>query len=808
MFPPTELFLWPKPIFFYSMAGCNTRHKKTNLFWTHKNGSSLTLPLQTPTTRTPVVSEVALQWVSSELAVGRDLSSKVTESRLLVLLVSVVEGLACQSPPKNSSQVSCSLNTIDMLRNLLDSLLACWIQTRTHAGRNHLSAKCGPSSFLCVVLLGQLIMRMWLVMVQHVVSTSLVSTHTDLLLPCPITIVIEGLGSLSFDSVFRNDDHFLDCELSLWLLESFYVSVAAINLYSTNPHTPAESSLNAMQSCLSESIQHKLVSIFTQLTRASSSIAPWGKVLPDLYSLLEQTTRELIETSNHIHSCQLEAKSLLKSPELSLFSVTNSLATSAGFDQMEQQLCKMAKEQLNIFDSVPTIQLLSLQLLAQTGMDGVSIINDFLPRLVHRSVWSTPELLDLYLELLEKSWFQLPPEYQDSPDFWEKVGNYSFPLTEGGQQVVLQVLYHLLFLFTHPSTYLKHALSQHIILKFHPKMVKSFRENFLLGSDSGEVVPVTRSAVQLDMEESQIVHLYLKLLQKMASHHCSLQPFLQEDSHNLYRVFMFLPSEEFRAEALHFFEVVLQTLCTPWEASWSGSGKLSMTSAHLHLVNSLLRVACDFHGGKVVQRCLKLVDAGPTIGQLGLQDVNEVHMTIQAKLENSSVATLLNPSFVEGLALVTDVWGSLTSATTNCEALLPIIQTNQIWDIIQVLSPSLASLLERLYQVTEQASVANRDDDEEEAERLPSFDPSIVTKLQETCVSLLCHLLSLSTILCRINQDPQKVNMRGKILYCRHFSSDVFKCLLLFVLDFVCYTCVFLSDTMEIFALGFCPAKV
>lgn len=735
------------------------------MFRTHKNGS-LTIQIQGPVPRTPVVSRLALQWVSHSLAGGLDLSSTVTESQLLVLLLSVVEGLACQNPPRNSSQVSCALNTIDMLRSLLDNLLTCWVQLRTNAGKSYALPQCESSSFLCVVLLGRLILRMWLVMVQLVVSTSLISTPSDPLLPCPITIVSEGITGMSQGNILNNSNHFLDCELSLLLLESFFVSMAAINLYSTNPHTPAESSLAALHSCMSETIQEKLVDVFSHLKCVPSSDAPWGKILSDMHTLLAQTTRELIKASNHIHSCQLEAKSLLKSPELSLRSVTDSLETSAGFDRMEQQLCKMARTQLNIFDSVPTIQLLSLQLLAQTGMDGVSIINDFLPHIVHRNVWSTPELLDLYLELLEKSWFQLPPEYQDSPEFWRMVGNYSVPLMEGGQQTVLQVMYHLLFLLTHPSAHLKQALSHHVILKFHLKMAKLFRENFFASSSGGRSTSVSRNVALLDLEESQVIHQYMKLLQKMASHHSSLQPFLQ-DSRNLYLVFLFLPSEEFRMEALNFFEVVLRMLCTPWEASMANSEKLSMSSAHLHLVNSLLRVAYEFHEGKVVQRCLKLVDSGPSATQLSLQDVNEVHMTIQMRLENSSINTLLQHSLVEGLALVTDVWGTLTSATASCEALLPIVQSNQIWDIIQVLSPSLASLLERLYQLTKRASTVNGDK-EEEVEKLPAFDPSVVIKLQETCVSLLCHLLSLSTVLCRINEDPQKVQKRmRKMTVCK-----------------------------------------
>ena len=69
-----------------------------------------------------------------------------------------------------------------------------------------------------------------------------------------------------------------------------------------------------------------------------------------------------------------------------------------------------------------------------------------------------------------------------------------------------------------------------------------------------------------------------------------------------------------------------------------------------------------------------------------------------------------------------------------------------------MLAPSLASLLEKVWVLSE------RD------EGNGGF-----ARLREVCVSLLCHLLSMATIVCRVRENPAKVTA------CNMYSTRSFK---------------------------------
>ena len=697
-----------------------------------------------------IVSPLINNWINKVFKNGKSLSAGVTEGEVMVLLTSVIEGLACRGPPKNTSQTTSRIQTLSNITSLLEEFLTIWLTVRygSNGPQDPEDGNDGnrswPTGYLLVALLTRLVLRIWSLLVSLSSSSTLSPSHiSDLqeLLPRPVAIVTKLMMSPTRDWLFKGND-FLNIEFTMLYLECLYVSLSAIEVFSGNSLVPAHSFVSSLEVGVCDNTQQWLIYTCSKLQSLPRSNSIMDTVVCQTHQLLAQITRVFIAISDHIHACQKAAKLHLVMQESVRHSV--SLDLSMKFNQLEQHLCKISQSLLNIFDTVPGIQLLSLQLLAQTGMDKVGIISDFLPRISHKSVWSMPEILDLHLELLEKAWFQLSSDYPGSPSFWSKLSHYGAPLMEGSPPIALQVTYHLSFLLSHQSFYLKSAITENVLLAYHKKMSKFFKEKvemheFIQRSPGGRRSKSV-GKLKLEIEEESLIRQYLKLLQKMATHPSSLIPFI-EDNKNLYSLFLYLSVTQFRAEVLKIFGSTLKTVSTPWEASIPQVSKLSGTKMHQHLINSLLRVAFEFHHGKTLSLCEQLITSGATMGGIGFQKVDEVHIAAQELLEVTDIWKLLEGPVMDHMLLVRDVWGLLATVVSSCDSLIPIFHANYLWDVLQVLSLSLASLLCR---VQEQQGVAL---------------PAGYVRLQELCVTLLCHLLTIATVICRNREDPLKVRV-------------------------------------------------
>jgi hypothetical protein len=622
---------------------------------------------------------------------------------------------------------------------------------------NHLNHEESRHHYASIILFSRLILRVWLVIVDNTTSFFLSSSHVvqlQAVLPRPITMVTDISTNIAIKNCLFKTNRYFDAEFTLLYFESLYVTTAGTNMFITNTMVTPESFFNCLHSSLTDATQEWLLYICSKLQTVPRDSNQWDSIIESTHTLISKLTRELIVVSDHIHSCQKLAKSYLlnQSPDqaLKLRSINSyNPETSLGFDKLEMKLCKISQSLLSIFDTVPSIQLLALQLLAQTGLDKVGIISDFLPQLSQSSVWSMPEVLDLYLELLEKAWLQVSSDFAGSSEFWSKLAHYKTPLSKGDCEVSLQVMYHLSLLYSHSSHYVMSAITHHIMIDYHLVIMEKLNDKVSLAVLQNPVESQKKdrkklTKVEFSIEEEKMIHQYLKLVQKLSSHPSSLVPFLQ-NKQNLYSIFLFLPVMQFRMEALAVFGTVLHTLSRPWEASVLNSSHLSGNTTHISLINGLLQIAYEFREGTLVTKCEQLSLGKANISKFNFRQVDEVHVTIQNLLDDSTVPNLVKSSFIDHLMLVADVWNILTSCTTTSEDLLVVMNDNGVWDVVQVLSPSLAGLLERLhqYQVSESPK---------------EFDFLVdLVRLQETCVSLLCHLLSMATIMSRLREDPHKV---------------------------------------------------
>ncbi len=728
--------------------------KKDAVSKTRKNGP-WTFSAQTHShTPIPSIGSRVSEWISDIYTKHQSLiADTVTEEYLYLLVLAIIEGLTYKCHPKNNSQLSACIQSITNLSLLLEDLLDRWINVRTEhpvqINGETMKDSVSTDGFLCTNLFYRIVLRVWLTLAQNTLLSLTTPTHNgDLqeLLSRPITMVTSDSLSMNKDWLFLGKRS-LDIEFSFTFLESIFACISLLNFFSSNSVITADNFVKLLLATLSVESEQLLVYLCSKLQSLPRQTDLLESVMSSLHVLICQLTREMITLSDHIQTCQQTSKARLLQKDSSIGSFLNNYdhQRAVKFDELEQRLCKISQSLLTIFDNVPNIQLLSLQLLAQTGLDKVGIINDFLPRVSHSSVWTMPEVLDLYLELLEKAWFQLSPEYSGSTEFWSKVSHYCVPLVNGSRETIMQVNYHLTFLFIHKSNPLKSALTQYILLQSHKKMLDDFQQKVY----NGEWTTRDIHGTEFEIEEEKIYHQHLKLLQKMASHPSSLVPFLRDPQH-LFLLFLFIPIPRFRNDTLAVFKAVLTTLSTPWEASIDHANKLTDNKIHYHLVNSLLRIAYEFKRGNIINLCHQLASSGISTSCLDIRHVDGVHRTIQGFLEFSEIISLLSPTIIQHLQLVADVWEVLSVSTETCTQLLHIMNNNQIWDVLQVLAPSLASLLERL-QAWKTSEATKQENDS-------IIDVAYLVPLQETSVSLLCHLLAMAMSMCRLKDDPLKVS--------------------------------------------------
>ena len=398
--------------------------------------------------------------------------------------------------------------------------------------------------------------------------------------------------------------------------------------------------------------------------------------------------------------------------------VSYSLEVATGFDKLTQRLSKIAQLLLDMFRTVPLIQLLSLQLLSETESDTVGTIGNFLSIISDPAVRSNSEVFDLYLELLENVWFRLSPDYTGSPSWWNKLSNYSTLLLESNCEVTCQVIYHLQCLFSHESTMLKSQVTQHVVIPFHThlmKLVKSkcYQKVIATSSMDGGVVQVqatpttstTAAAAEgevedgLNSDEKEIISVFLKLLLKVASNVHSLGTFTAM-SVNLYRLFLLFPLREFRSASFAVLDECLAALrgMTSSTCSSPTSGASSPTgiespvlqpsdegTMRRTIIRILLSLAYSVQKiEKIPRQCLAIAEGKAPLQRYGLAEADMVHQLIRTTFETTPLKQLLTVMFVDHLAVVADIWELLGRLAMQDEVVTKILNKNHIWDIVQV----------------------------------------------------------------------------------------------------------------------------
>lgn len=742
----------------------------------------------------------------------------ISERALYMLLLSVLEGVSLRSGSGGTTQISSAIHILYGVTTLFEDIISLWLQSYNQDGSKQQNDGSesdhtpSPESYKGIVHIARITLRLWTVLSSQVLRGSLsIVQVTDVKpsLSSPITSVAKACFNLQQAGLFKGNDY-LDQEFTLIILESVYSSFFVANVCAVVPVCSVDDFYEVLRDVLTDGSHEWFTYLCSKLHGLSETLSPsllqqqsdqrdtsieevtdcvlssWRVILDYSSQILVYTLKELIAISSHIKSCQ-------KASKLSLTTVTShgkrshqhtvpffkpvvySLEVATGFDKLSQRLCKISQLLLDMFRSVPLIQLLSLQLLSETTKDTIGTIINFLSSISDPSVRMNPGVLDPYLDLLENIWFQFSSEYSVSSSWWNKLSSYHTLLLESNQEVVSQVIYHLQCLFGHHSTVLKYRLTQYVIIPFYQHLASLVKEKCYqtvskkqydpstssvsgtgvstesdpsssLSATGISNVPDSCSESSLESNEIMTISIFMKLLAKMMTSSHSLGKFASDCS-NMYSLFLFLPLDTFRRPVLAVLEECLHTLKTSSaerSAATSPSSSLGSDSSSNQeksgiqktILRILLTLAFSVQLEKIPDHCLSIAEGRALLPTFGLIEVDQIEQLFRNTFVAKPIKDLLQSSFVRHLGVVADVWSVLNNLVANDDVTTVILNQNHTWDVIQQLGPSLGSLLTRLQQKLSR-----------EVDSLES-NVQLLDTLRQNAVTLLSHLLTLAHFLC------------------------------------------------------------
>ena len=715
---------------------------------------------------------------------GGDDREPLSDQSIHLLLLATLEAVATQTATRATAQVGSTLHLLASLTTLFEDTLAMWLQLHNLSGQSdtasslssgggggecgdsHLAASSGErGSYQGLVHVARTLLRLWLSLSSKVLHSNITTQQAaDIkpLLSSPVLTLSKACYNLRRVGLFCGNNC-LDHEFTIMILETVLACLHSANLLALVMTCPGEDTVQVFQECLSDGCHEWFTYLCSKLHAVTDAgevdlqTSGWGQVMEISYFLLAVILKELVQTVEHIKLFQRASKSAL-SGEVGLRPITYTVELSRDFDKLISRMSKLANIVLDCFKQVSMLQLLSLQLLSETASDIVEIISNFLGNILDPAIRGNSEVLDHYLELLENIWFRLSPDYSGSATLWKKLSNYFIILHGADRDTLHQVLYHLQCLFSHESTMLKSQLTQHVVLPLHIHLISTVREKVYSNqSSSGEGAGgIGRADVEwssdqenaLGEDKKTLIALFLKLLLKVVSHHSSLQSFLTNTSH-IYSLFLLLPIPSFCSPTLAVAEQCLKTLQKPItdsSASSGGAGREGDTSGtRKTLLKIFLKLGFSMPVDRIMNLCLAIADGKISLPTFGIGEVDRVYKRLQDTFETPPLSSLLSPSFLNHLSIISNVWEILARLSPHGPLVLTILRDNYVWDVVSDFSPILGSLLTRIQQQIDGGT-------------LEAGDVSVCS-LQELTVSLLSSLMTMAHFLCWQRREPKVPGM-------------------------------------------------
>ena len=638
--------------------------------------------------------------------------------RFCLLLTSLYEGLCYKGDLYSIARLQDCIQQLQSVTNLLNDVINHWskccLQLRDTG--NTLTNK------TTLYYVTAILVRIWL---SVPVQFPQITTAEDLktLATKPLGSIISACINLKVNQYDTNP--VLGQEFGVVALELLYTVLCYVDICSQCPSHSLSIITPFMQNVLTDECNEIFLYLVSKLCISSvftSSKEGEGKGIQLLVAgIIDKLTSVASYISNERSRC------LKPSAE----KVRNGCATDlADSEVMIRNISKLAMALFEICKDLPDIQTSLIRLLSQTVCDPVIIVETFLPSLPTHlpSFFDNPSILSLYLDLLEKAWFQQSSDVAGDASWWDILSNYLKLLQCSDHTIVLEMLYHIQCILGHDSIALKTHLCRYVIGPFLSSQLKLFKDTLI-------------NAAQVDQNEKKrhnsLILLLLKLFHKVVSEESCLQ--LLADAGIIQLLFVLLLSREFCDSTVKLLQAILM-LNTERKSKEELPDALK--TVILQVMNSVLRIIMSLSSSATVKKVIvAMAESSKPLrsGLLTMVDIDSTHSSTVKQLESKeSTADLIKEEFYNDFQICSYLWDVIATVVTHDSWLLKYISDSHLWELVKVMAPGLGSFLSH----TRLVGRAEEHND-------------LLEGLQKTSVIILCKQLQLGC--CFVNsRESQK----------------------------------------------------
>ena len=643
--------------------------------------------------------------------------------RFCLLLLSLYEGLCYKGDLYSIARLQDCIQQLQSVTNLLNDVINHWSKCCLQLRDTGTTLTNKTTLFYVTAIL----VRIWL---SIPVQFPQITTAEDLktLVAKPLSSIIHACVNLKVDQYDSNP--ILSQEFGIVALELLYTALCYVDVCSQCPSHSLNVITPFMQNILTDECNGIFLYLVSKLCISSvftSSKDGEGKGTQLLVAgIIDKLTSVASYISNERN------RSLKPSTEKVRNSSMNDGVHLLDSEVVIRNISKLAMTLFGICGDLPDIQISLIQLLSQTVCDPVIIIETFLPSLPARlpSFFNNPSILSLYLDLLEKAWFQQSSDVGGATSWWEILLNYLKLLQCSDHTIVLEMLYHIQCILGHSSVSLRTHLCCYVVGPFLTAQLKLFKDDLTNPASQGE-----------RKRYNSLILLLLKLFHKVVSDESCLQ--LLADAGVVQLLFILLLSSEFCDSTVKLLQAILM-LNTDRKSK--GELPAALKTVILQVMHSVLRIVMSLSSSASIKKViLSMAESSRPLrsGLLTLVDIDSAHSSIVKQLESkTSAGNLIKEDFYNDFQICSCLWDVIATVATEDDWLLRYISDSHVWELVKVMAPSLGNFLThiRLVNSSEQQS-------------------DLVEGLQKTSLIVLCKQLQLACCFVKTRESQKTVSL-------------------------------------------------
>ena len=643
--------------------------------------------------------------------------------RFCLLLLSLYEGLCYKGDLYSIARLQDCIQQLQSVTNLLNDVINHWSKCCLQLRDTGTTLTNKTTLFYVTAIL----VRIWL---SIPVQFPQITTAEDLktLVAKPLSSIIHACVNLKVDQYDSNP--ILSQEFGIVALELLYTALCYVDVCSQCPSHSLNVITPFMQNILTDECNGIFLYLVSKLCISSvftSSKDGEGKGTQLLVAgIIDKLTSVASYISNERN------RSLKPSTEKVRNSSMNDGVHLLDSEVVIRNISKLAMTLFGICGDLPDIQISLIQLLSQTVCDPVIIIETFLPSLPARlpSFFNNPSILSLYLDLLEKAWFQQSSDVGGATSWWEILLNYLKLLQCSDHTIVLEMLYHIQCILGHSSVSLRTHLCCYVVGPFLTAQLKLFKDDLTNAASQGE-----------RKRYNSLILLLLKLFHKVVSDESCLQ--LLADAGVVQLLFILLLSSEFCDSTVKLLQAILM-LNTDRKSK--GELPAALKTVILQVMHSVLRIVMSLSSSASIKKViLSMAESSKPLrsGLLTLVDIDSAHSSIVKQLESkASTGNLIKEDFYNDFQICSCLWDVIATVATEDDWLLRYISDSHVWELVKVMAPSLGNFLThiRLVNSSEQQS-------------------DLVEGLQKTSLIVLCKQLQLACCFVKTRESQKTVSL-------------------------------------------------